>query len=417
MARLPVVLLCFLCCGVAAAVHLVTTGRGDDIPVRIHAADGDRLILWLPSEFGVSPRRVALAEALAARGIEVWAPDLHATWFLPVGRYSLNEVDPAAVSQVISAAIAHGAKSVYLMAEGRSVALALASVRHWQQTTDSTASLAGLLAFGPRLYVRTPQGGEAAEYLPIAGASNLPIYILQPEDSSGFWRIGDDVRELEKGGSPVFVQRLPKVSDGFYAREVSSPAEDAMTRRLPGILQQAMNQLQAYNGTPAQPATLRGRQRPPEKPVGSALLRPYPAEREAPALRLQSLRGDTVDLINLRRKVVLINYWTTWCPPCVEEIPSLQRLHTQLQADGLEILAVDVGESAQTLESFLRDKPIRFPVLLDSDGDALRDWGIYAFPTTLVLDRRHRIRYAVFGAFDWTSPEVLSTLRTLLAED
>ncbi len=68
------------------------------------------------------------------------------------------------------------------------------------------------------------------------------------------------------------------------------------------------------------------------------------------------------------------------------------------------------------MREFLRDKPIDFPVLMDLDGNALRRWGIYAFPTTLVLDRRHRIRYAVFGAFDWSSDEVIDTLKPLLAD-
>ena len=61
--------------------------------------------------------------------------------------------------------------------------------------------------------------------------------------------------------------------------------------------------------------------------------------------------------------------------------------------------------------------PVSFPVLMDTQGDALQRWGIYAFPTTLVLDREHRVRYAVFGAFDWSSQEVLDTLSPLLAQD
>ena len=131
-------------------------------------------------------------------------------------------------------------------------------------------------------------------------------------------------------------------------------------------------------------------------------------------MRLPTLRAGTIDLAELRGKVVLVNFWATWCPPCVEEIPSLQRLYRQLRSEGLEILAVDVGETVASMEAFLKDKPVDYPVLLDSDGEALRRWGVYAFPTTLVLDRAHRIRYAVFGAFDWNSQEVVDSLRPLL---
>ena len=414
MHRFLCLLLLLASAGAQCAQDLVVNAGGDEIPVKVYQATGDRLILWLSAEFGSTPRRTALAEVLAQRGVEVWLPDLHAAWFLPVGRYSLNDVDPAAIGALLDDAIARSGKQVFLAAEGRSVALALSGVRHWQSVTRVGSSLGGLLAISPRLFVRTPQGGEEAEYLPIASASNLPVYLLQPEDSGGFWHVGKDVEQLEQGGSPVFLHRLADVADGFYARPEFTEAEAAMTQRLPAILDQAMNMLDSYGGTPAQAAPLHGEAGAPEEPQNSELLRPYPGERTAPALRLPSLRGDPVDLGELRGKVVLVNFWATWCPPCVAEIPSLQRLYRRLQDRGLEILAVDVGESTQTMETFLKDKPVEFPVLMDNDGEALRRWGIYAFPTTLVLDRQHRIRYAVFGAFDWDSAEVIDTLEPLL---
>lgn len=398
---------------VTAGERLIETPDGDEIPVSVLAGDGERVVVWLPAEFGGSDRRTALARTLADNGIEVWMPDLHAAWFLPVGRYSLNDVDPAAVSEIIAAATETG-KQVFLISEGRVTALTLNAVRHWQLQADETASLRGLLTFGPNLFVRTPQGGESAQYLPVTAASNLPVYVLQPEESGAFWRVGRLVQELEKGGSSVFLHRLPQVSDGFHVRGQYSDAEQAMTVRLPDMLANAMDLLDTLGGAPANPAPIAAGASAPEKPGGSDLLRPYPAERHAPALVLPTLRGADIDLAALKGKVVLVNFWATWCPPCVEEIPSLQRLYKRLQPQGLEILAVDVGESVEIMEAFLQDKPIDFPVLMDSDGEALRRWGIYAFPTTLVLDREHRIRYAVFGAFDWSSDEVIDALMPLL---
>lgn len=396
----------------------VSTSAGDEIPLRVDAAEGSRRLLWLPSEFGITPRRNALAAALAAQGIEVWSPDLHAAWFLPPGRYSLNDVDPAAIASLIDAALDADGRPLFLMAAGRSVALALRAVRHWQASGAAEngrgARLAGLLAFDPRLYVATPQGGERANYLPVAGASNLPIYLLQPENSAGYWHVASDIEQLSSGGAAVFLHRLADAADGFYARPDFSPQEAALTARLPRMLAAAMDQLDGYAGTPAWAAAMPGEPIAPQRPGGDRLLRPYPGERSAQALLLPSLDGVTIDLATLRGRVVLVNFWATWCPPCVEEIPSLQRLYRRLRARGLEILAVDVGETRAQLAEFLADKPVEFPVLMDSDGESLRRWGVYAFPTTLVLDRAHRIRYAVFGAFDWSSDEVFATLEPLL---
>ncbi len=408
------ILLLWTLFGAATAEYLVTTPAGDEIPVNIYPADGDTLILWLPSEFGIGERRIALGTALGDVGLEVWAPDLHAAWFLPAGRYSLNDIDPQIVQILLDEAIRVSGKRVVLMATGRTVALALRGARQWQQRAVNSRSLIGLLAFSPRLFARTPQGGDRAEYLPIASASNLPIYILQPQDSSGIWRIGEDFRQLEKGGSPVFLHRLPGVSDGFFGRAEYTETEAAMTNRLPGMLRAAIGQLDEFDGAPTEIAPIAVEDQAPESSGGDALLRPYPEPRPAPPLLLTRLNGERADLADLGGRVVLLNFWATWCPPCVEEIPSLQSLYEQLRPEGLEILAVDVGESAETVKTFLADKPVTFPVLLDPEGRALRRWGVYAFPTTLVLDRDHHIRYAVFGAFDWSSEEVIETLTPLL---
>lgn len=389
------------------------TADGDEITIEQHPAEGERLLLWLPSEFGLSPRQQPTAQALAARGIEVWIPDLHGAWFIPPGRYSLNDVSPGTIQSLIEMALATG-KQVSLFASGRVNALALYAVRRLQQTEQDTSRLQGLIAISPRLYRRTPNGTEAAEYLPITTASNLPLFLMQPRAAGSFWRVKDLVAQLEQGGSPVFLQVLPDAGDGFHTRPEFSEAEGKLTERLPSMLDQALKLMALQNGTPSQPAPMQGEEIAPERITGSALLNPVAEPRPAPALRLPMLSGSKVDLQRLAGKVVLVNFWATWCPPCVEEIPSLERLYQRYQDQGLEILAVDVGEAIPEVKKFLADKPVKFPVLLDTQGEALKRWNVHAFPTTLILDRELKIRYAVFGAFNWDSSEVHQALEPLL---
>jgi thiol-disulfide isomerase/thioredoxin len=146
-------------------------------------------------------------------------------------------------------------------------------------------------------------------------------------------------------------------------------------------------------------------------------LQPIESLPKAPALALRDEEGKkTWRLSDLRGKVVLVNFWATWCPPCVEEIPSLDRLRERLAPRGFEVLAVDVGEPRDQVKAFLEARPVRFPVLLDATGETFKRWKAYAFPTSLLLDRRHRVRYSVYGAFVWDSPEVIEAVSRLLDE-
>ena len=386
-----------------------------DLPVQVHATDGSRLVLWLPPEEGPAPRQLPTARALAAAGIEVWMPDLHAAWFLAPGSHSLADVPPESLAVLVDAAAATG-KQVFLVAGGRTGQLALSAARAWQQRPARRGRLGGVVLLYPKLYGRTPQGGEDARFVPIVHATNAPVYLMQPESSSGWWRIADVAAALQAGGAAVYVQKLPGVSDGFEVRDQTRRGEPEMTDRLPAMLDNALALLEAAGPAPAVAAALAEPARTGGKEAAADLLRLVREPFPAPPLALPDLDGRTVDLGAHGGQVVLVNFWATWCPPCVEEIPSLDRLRERLAPRGFEVLAVDVGEPRDQVKAFLEARPVRFPVLLDPMGETFKRWKAYAFPTSLLLDRRHRIRYSVYGAFVWDSPEVIEAVSRLLDE-
>jgi peroxiredoxin/dienelactone hydrolase len=393
---------------------------GSDAFVTRYAAEGDTLVVWFPSEFGISPRQGGVAEALAARGIETWLPDLHATWFLPVGRYSLTKTDPAFLKEILQAARIESGKRIYLMAPGRTAALGLSAIRQWQVEGMQRNTFGGAILLHPKLYASTPQGGEAAEFIPVASATNVPVYLIQPGNSAYFWRSKDIRNKLEEGGASVYLHILDEVGDGFYARPDYSEEEARMTRKLPELLERALMLLSETTEVPLSAARMQeqsGTGLPENSGAASAaLLRPYTGDRETPPLSLETIDGERIELQSYRGKVVVLNFWATWCPPCVEEIPSLERLRKLRHDRGLEVLSVDVGEEPEKVRAFLEDKPVGYPVALDPQARAFKAWNTYAFPTTFVLDRSHRIRYAVFGAFAWDSREVLDAVDALLGE-
>ena len=113
---------------------------------------------------------------------------------------------------------------------------------------------------------------------------------------------------------------------------------------------------------------------------------------------------------------MLVNFWATWCPPCVEEIPSLQRLTERLAGKAFRVLTVDVGEDAATVRAFMEQFTVDFPVLMDPGGTAVRQWRVYAFPTSFMVDRSGVVRYSLFGALEWDAPEVVARIEELLRE-
>jgi len=221
---------------------------------------------------------------------------------------------------------------------------------------------------------------------------------------------------LQAGGAAVYVQKLPGVSDGFEVRDQTRRGEPEMTDRLPAMLDNALALLDAAGPAPAVAAALAEPDRTGGKDAAADLLRPVREPFAAPPLALPGLDGRSIDLESRRGQVVLVNFWATWCPPCVEEIPSLNRLREKLAPRGFEVLAVDVGEDLDRVRAFLKERPVAFPVLLDATGETFKRWKAYAFPTSLLLDRQHRVRYSVYGAFAWDSPEVIEVVSRLLDE-
>jgi peroxiredoxin len=151
--------------------------------------------------------------------------------------------------------------------------------------------------------------------------------------------------------------------------------------------------------------------------VAAALwLRPRTPEL-APDFALTDLGGRTVRLSALRGRVVLVNLWTTWCPPCREEMPSMERLHQRFRDRSVTLLAVSQDDAGkrEEVERFVQEVGVTFPVLLDPDREVGARYGVWGYPETFVVDREGRIVERVVGPREWDAPAQVAAIEALLA--
>lgn len=136
----------------------------------------------------------------------------------------------------------------------------------------------------------------------------------------------------------------------------------------------------------------------------------------APPFELLDLDGNSHHLSDFAGQVVVLNFWATWCPPCVEEMPSLQQLADSLEGDGLKVVAVSVDERYADIAPFVEEHSLRFLVLHDLGKRVSRRYEVFQFPETWLIGRDGRLVSRIIGARDWSAPESLRVFGDLLAE-
>lgn len=153
---------------------------------------------------------------------------------------------------------------------------------------------------------------------------------------------------------------------------------------------------------------------------------PVEVGTRAPDFSARTLQGQPVSLEQLRGEVVLLNIWATWCPPCREEMPSMERLHQQLGPQGLRVVAVSIdaepgqldagGRPGGDVAEFAREMGLTFDIWADPAGHIQRTYRTTGVPESFVIDRRGNIVKKVIGATEWDSPANVDLFRRLLAE-
>lgn len=141
--------------------------------------------------------------------------------------------------------------------------------------------------------------------------------------------------------------------------------------------------------------------------------------KKAPDFGLDDMDGERHSLADYKGKVVILNFWATWCPPCRREIPSMEAIHNAFRDEDFAILAINEWETEDHVFAFTGQLAVdpTFPILFDKESEVAQDYGVKGLPTTVFLDKKGRIVYRAVGGRDFDHPEVKKIIRGLLQDD
>jgi len=395
----------------------ISVNDSNEISYSIYPSAGKHVLLWFYSEAGPQKNDINTAKSLAELGIEVWLIDLFESYFLPTALSSMDQIPARDLSQFIETAYKITGKTIIPFGTGRATIPLLRASRQWQADYPDSSAMPGIILMSPKFFIETPDPGLKGELMPVVKNSNELLFIMQPTQSPWYWKLDTTIPALESNGSDIYIQRIKDVRDRFYFRPDANALEQKITLQLPIYLNNAVQALTKFPSKKRITKTRIINQPVAVNTKKAKKLKPHKGSVSPPELNLLSINNSSVNLSQLKNKVILVNFWATWCPPCVHEMPSMQRLQDSFRTDDFIILGVNMAEEKTTISQFLKNKvSVNFPILMDSDGATLKRWNVFAFPTSYVIDKKGLIRYSLFGGFEWDNKESVSIIRDLVNE-
>ena len=390
--------------GIQKSLHV----GNEEINAEVFGLGNTTRVLWIAPSYGIHARHQQIAKFLGAAGFEVWQVDLADSLFMPLSASTMRQISPTVVADLIET-LGKDNKKVLIISSSYGAIPALRGVQHWQSTKPSKHTVIGVILFSPNLYTQVPPVGQAPTFVPIN--TSVPVYIFQDEKNGTRWFFSALLKHLQKGNT-VYSEIMKGTTSIFYEKDTAI---------------ETLNMLEVITGhIQKRSALLAKHQYPltaPEVTIGKILnlgldaqLAPYRGNTKPIPFSLQDVTGKTYTRNDFTGKVTIVNFWASWCPPCVEEIPSLNRLRAKTQGSNIELISINYAESAQQIKTFMKLVAVDFPVLIDPDGKLAGEWKVVAFPSTFVIGPDGNIHYGVNAAIHWDTPEVISALNKLLQE-
>ena len=385
---------------------------GEEVTVNVYPStfsESNRpLLIWFTEGYASRKPFNQLISQLNDVGYEFWQVDLLDSYFIertPNNVRGLTGEGVAAVLQYASEQARQQGKNFVPISTGRMSLVLLRGSRLWQLHNDPENGIGALkqvVTFFPNLFDAPQKAGDAPTLFPIVSATSLPMTIVQPTEGTYKWKLPVIIDALESSQSQVTIASVLNARDWYFLRSEPTDLEKKEGEKIPDLLKvwlKAGNVSEQITFQPARELVTK------EATVSVKGLVPI-IERTAHNFELMDVAGNAIHLKDKRGKVILLNFWASWCPPCVKEIPSMNRLAKSFGADKFEIVSVNFKENPLTVATFLKSVQVDFPVLIDLDGKVANQYEIFAFPSSFIIDAHGQLRYSVNAAIEWDEPHV-----------
>jgi len=377
------------------------------------AESSNKIIIWVAPGFGTHQRAMDVSKKIADTGTEVWHVDMAESLFMPKSTNTMRKLSGKYLAGLIEYAYQKTGKNILLLTRSYGAIPVLRALRHWQVMRKKTQPyyLQGAVLFSPELYATVPELGKEPVFTNIIDASNMPLMIYQGEKRSNRWQLEKLLQRLQKVNESVYYNILKGVNGIFYSKD-NSPNTLKQLQLIPKKIMQSFVLLEK-TPKPEKAASLVS-----DKEITPGALdiklKKFTSSWLPHSIDLYDVKDSRYTKTNYKGQVTVVNFWASWCPPCVKEIPSLNNLRKIMQGEKFELVSVNYGEHKQTVQDFMKKVDVDFPVLLDTSGEYSAKWKVLVFPSTFIIGPDGKIKYGVNAAIHWDDKNVVKQLKALL---
>lgn len=394
----------------------LTTSTGEEVRVNVYPSiftdDSKPIIIWFTEGYAARNSFKNVVGNLNDWGYTVWQIDLLESYFIERTPNNVRKLSGQGVKTVLK----HAQSTNYAfvpVSTGRMSLPLLRGIRLWQlaeKPEDGLGTMQQTVLFFPNLYDPPQKAGDAPKLFPIAAASSVPLTIVQPVEGTYKWKLPELQAAFKAQNSQLTLVAVPKVRDWYFLRQDQAEYERQASQNIASHFQHWLTAGKVKASYSFTPATDIAQAKITERKKGLVKL----DARSAPAFELTDTFSKSINLEEKKGKVVLLNFWASWCPPCVKEIPSMNRLAKAYDSEDFEIVSVNFKESPKTIKEFMQKVKVDFPVLVDEDGMVSLKYEIFSFPSSFIIDANGQMRYSVNAAVEWDEPHFKEVINSLI---